>query len=161
MTYIQVSANQISDSFFETEYSKVGKVRLKRYFAYFKHIEGIPVIEETADNTYRLITLHENYEFFKTYYRDYTFTAHLKSFSSDTERYLELLKHLFDGNATSKFNDKHTIIQFLLISLSDNEISKRVNIPISEIRKHIFKDIHIKCTYNEQASKVLGLPWKQ
>jgi hypothetical protein len=140
MTIIDVQAKEIVDIFFKTAYSKAGKDRLRRYFNYYGYLEGTPVIERSADDTYRLITLPENYEFYLLNASEAKFKVNLKTFPSDIERYLEVLKQLFDGKSSSTFNDKYIILQNLLSTLTDKEISKNTKISISEIRKFIFPE---------------------
>jgi hypothetical protein len=152
MNIIDVQANEIVDIFFETTYSQAGKERLRRYFEYYGYLEGIPVIERRNNDTYRLITLPENYEFYKLNASKVQFKAKLKTFQSDDERYLEVLKQLFDGKSNSNFNDKYIILQNLLFTLTDKEISEKIKLPISRIREFIFTDDKYKI-YLEKSLK--------
>jgi hypothetical protein len=138
MPFIEVTASKITGIFFQTTNSKAGQKRIERYYDYYGYLEGLPVIEQITKDTYRLITIQENFVYYKNF-PETKFNAALKTFACDTDRYLELLKQLFDGKAMSYFNDKHLIIQKLLLSLSEREISKKINIPVSEIRRFIFK----------------------
>ncbi|UOQ94513.1 hypothetical protein MUO14_06045 [Halobacillus shinanisalinarum] len=116
-------------------------MRLHRFYDYFGFMEGDPIIEEIGIGEYRLITCKENLELYKTHYKNESFICVLKTFSDDTERYLELFKYLVDGKANSSFNDKYYIMDKLRLSpLSLISISKQINIPVSELLKYNYRE---------------------
>ncbi|WP_085522679.1 winged helix-turn-helix domain-containing protein [Tuberibacillus sp. Marseille-P3662] len=150
MSDIRIKASQIKEIFFPSSFPG-NKAKLKRFYEYYKHLEGYPVIEKIRGNTYRLITYYENYLFYKANYPNTFFECQLKSFNNDIERYLEVLKQLFDGKATSSFADRYDIIQRLTLrGLTANDISKRINVPRPNINQHIYSNDKYK-HYRERA----------
>ncbi|UOR11552.1 hypothetical protein [Halobacillus amylolyticus] len=116
-------------------------MRLHRFYDYFGFMEGDPIIEEIGIGEYRLITCKENLELYRTHYKNESFICALKSFSNDTERYLEVFKHLIDGKANSSFNDKYYIMDKLRLShLTLITISNQINIPVSELLKFNYRE---------------------
>lgn len=89
MNTIKIKAHQIVDVLMETD---LHERKFQRYFyKSFGYLEGKPVVEEINDGEYRLITIHENYKFFKDHYPEVPFDCIQKEFNNYTERYLELL----------------------------------------------------------------------
>ncbi len=129
------------ESFYDYGYSNRGALRMERFHQYFGYIEGCPMIEEIADGQYRLITCKENIDFYQEKDIEESFLCICKAFSNDNERYLEVLKHLVDSKANSSFNDKYHIVDKLLLNhytLSD--ISKHIQIPVSELLKFNYRE---------------------
>ncbi|TRZ40249.1 hypothetical protein CEQ21_04740 [Niallia circulans] len=151
MTEIKIIASQITEVLMQTQLIE-GKSRLLKYYSFFHCLEGKPVIELIGDNNFRLITYHENYEFYSKYKPNIPFDCIVKIFNTNADRYLELLKQLFHGKARSSFNNKYIIIDILLLSLSPKEIATKIGVTITEIQKYIFADKYKE--YLEFAMKI-------
>jgi hypothetical protein len=139
MLEISIVASQIADYLMETRLVE-GRERLKKYFDHYYCLEGKPVIERIDNTSFRLITYYENLEFYRLHYPGVPFECIVKEFSSDTERYLELLRQLFHGKARSSTKDKYEIINRLNQTLSPELIASEVNVDLREITKYIYPD---------------------
>ncbi|MFD2922449.1 hypothetical protein [Halobacillus naozhouensis] len=139
--YIHVETEQIVESFYDYGYTNQGAMRIERFYHYFGYVEGCPMIEEIADGQYRLITCKENIDFYREHTIEEPILCMLKTFSNDSERYLEVLKHLIDGKANSSFNDKYQIVDKLLLNhYTLSAISKYIQIPVSELLKFNYRE---------------------
>jgi hypothetical protein len=142
MSYITIKASKISEHLYKPSYSQTGKDRLERFYDYYQYLEGTPIVEQVSEHKYRLITFYVNYEIYNL--KQASFLAQLQTFSNDTERFLEVLKQLFDGKANSSFNDRYIILKKLLTFLTLEKISGKINIPIKELKPFTFCDDRFK-----------------
>ena len=123
MNTIKIKAHQIVDVLMETD---LHERKFQRYFyKSFGYLEGKPVVEEINDGEYRLITIHENYKFFKDHYPEVPFDCIQKEFNNYTDRYLELLKHLLLSKARSSTGYKYSAINFLFTYMTMEEIAAK------------------------------------
>ncbi len=129
------------ESFYDYGYTNRETLRIRRFYDYFGYVEGCPLVEEIADSQYRLITCKENFDFYREHDIEEPFLCICKTFSNDNERYLEVLKHLVDSKANSLFNDKYHIVDKLLLNhYTLSEISKHIQIPVSELLKFNYRE---------------------
>jgi len=149
MTFIRIVSSQIKEVLLETKLVE-GKNRLPIYYAAFQRLEGVPIIEKLQDDTFRLITYYENYQFYKTNEPSMPFECELKSFENEEERHLELLNQLFHGKARSSSKDKYYIINFLNRTLTADEIALKSNKDLKKIEKFIYENDRYK-VYLENA----------
>ena len=151
MNTIKIKAHQIVEVLMKT--NLIERRFQEYFFESFGYLEGKPVVERINANQYRLITIHENYQFYKRYLPDVPFECVLKKFNNNTERYLELLKHLFLSKARSSTDHKYSVINFLFTYMTVEEIAAKTYKKPSEISKLIFEDDKYK-RYQEIAIKI-------
>lgn len=148
MTYIQIKASQIQEVLLVTT-TVEGKGRLSKYYDSFHQLEGVPIIEKTNNEAFRLITYYENYQFYNDFKTNVLFECDLRTFMNDEERYLTLLKQLFHGKARSAKKDKHYVINRLNNTLPVERIASSLDIKVTEVTEFIFENDKYK-RYLEQ-----------
>ena len=162
MEITKIYTNQIVEIFYRTSFSKPGLNRIKRFYKYFDYIEGIPVVEKIGERKYRLISHCENIDCFDS--RNICIPSIIKNFNNDEERYLEVLKFLIDGKSNSRFKEKYHIVNTLILTISLDDISEKIDIPIKELKEYLFKEdqyqyyliTSLEAGSYSQMSKVVG-----